>query len=212
MRNVKRAMLLVTGAAGLVLSAACASTTPTAAPTAAPTTATSATGSTGSTGSPAAATSSPATSTKGSGGTTRCHTGDLKVSDKGDEGGGSAGHHSEFLVFENTSGSACTLEGYPGVSFVTGDSGEQVGKAFNRAPADSPSITLKAGASAHATIEIASPQAVAPEDCKVKDVRGYRVYPPDETASIFVSHPQTACSAGDYAIGTVKALATGTTD
>nr|WP_305788852.1 DUF4232 domain-containing protein [Actinoplanes lichenis] len=149
----------------------------------------------------------------GSGGETAgCTASDLKITDEAAAGGGSAGHHSEYLIFENVTGKACSLEGYPGVSFVTGDSGKQVGKAFARAGGDTPLIMLTPGDRVHATIQIADPRNVDAGDCKPVEVRGYRIYPPDETAAVFVSKPQTACSAGDEAVGQVKPIAPRTSD
>src|SRR4051794_23758382 len=40
---------------------------------------------------------------------------------------GSAGHFHWPLVFTNTSGRACTLRGFPGVSSVTGPHGSRIG-------------------------------------------------------------------------------------
>ncbi|WP_306210353.1 DUF4232 domain-containing protein [Actinoplanes sp. RD1] len=215
MRDIKRTTMLTAGLLGLALSTAACTGTDSTTTSAAP--ATSA-GAATSSPTPATTTSRPAPEDdgddgSGSGGQTAgCKTADLKITDEGDEGGGSAGHHSEFLIFENITGKACSLEGYPGVSFVTGDNGEQVGKSFQRTPADSPLIMLTPGDRVHATIEIANPQAVDEKTCKPVQVRGYRIYPPDETAAAFVSKPQTACSAGDFAVGQVKPIAPTTSD
>lgn len=146
---------------------------------------------------------------KGSAGgeVSRCHTGELSVSDDPDVGGGAAGQHGESLVFENTAGHACSLKGYPGVSFVAGATGTQVGSAFTRIRAETPSITLAPGGRAYAAILLANPDNVPRTDCKPVPVRGYRVYPPDETAAVFVGRPQTACAAAGKAVGQVRPVA-----
>jgi hypothetical protein len=42
--------------------------------------------------------------------------------------------------------------------------------------------------------------------CDPVAVRGFRVYPPDETTSVFVSQPQTACSAKGKGVGGVAPI------
>ncbi|WP_084504059.1 DUF4232 domain-containing protein [Actinoplanes sp. N902-109] len=216
MRDVRRTMLLVTGTTGLLLAAAGCAGTASAPAASGGSGAAAATGS-----STAAASPGPSSRTGNPGGSDdggpggespRCHTGDLKITDRTAEGGGAAGHHSEYLLFENITGHACSLKGYPGVSFVTGDSGEQVGSAFTRTPADAPLIMLTPGDRVHATILIANPDNAGAADCKPVQTRGYRVYPPDETASAFVSHPGTACSAQGQAVGQVRPISPKQTD
>jgi len=192
----------------LVALAACSSpSSPTAAPTpttpsAAPPSTVPATTATG---------AAPATSAT-SAGTPRCHTADLKVTDTPDPAGGAAGHHGEFLIFTNSSGHKCTLYGYPGVSFVAGDQGKQVGDAFSRSGGTKKTITLAAGAAAHATILLVTTGVYDEADCKPTQVRGYRIYPPDETAAVFVSRPQTACSAKGAGVGQVHPITAGKSD
>jgi hypothetical protein len=156
--------------------------------------------------SPAASPGTEATSA----GTPRCHTADLKVSVTPDPAGGATSHHGEFLIFTNSSGHKCTLYGYPGVSFVAGDQGVQVGSAFTRSGDASKTVTLAAGAKAHATIVLVATAVFDEADCKPVQARGYRIYPPGETAAIFVSRPQTACSATDAGTGEVQPVTPGT--
>jgi hypothetical protein len=40
-------------------------------------------------------------------------------------------------------------------------------------------------------------------------IRGFRVYPPDETAAVFVSQPQQACSVAGHGVGRVQPIASG---
>ncbi|MCY1143744.1 DUF4232 domain-containing protein [Actinoplanes sp. Pm04-4] len=204
MRNASRPLLLTAAAVGLAIAAAACGSTATDPSSAGP--APSVTSTSAPSASPTSTTSAPDSGSSGDA-SPRCHTGDLKVSDKPDAGGGAAGHHGELLVFENTAGHACSLQGYPGVSFVTGDSGKQVGSAFTRSHADTASVTLPPGDRAYATILLADPGNVGEADCKPVHVRGYRVYPPDETAAVFVSKPQTACATSGKAVGQVQPIA-----
>jgi hypothetical protein len=152
---------------------------------------------------------SPTTAAAAVSGTPRCHTGDLKVADRLDPAGGATMHHGEFLVFTNSSGHPCTLTGYPGVSFVAGDAGTQIGDAFSRGGGAKKTLTLAAGGTAHAPILLVSPEAYDAADCKPVEVRGYRIYPPDETAAIFVNRPQKACSAKGKGVGQLQPITGG---
>jgi hypothetical protein len=144
--------------------------------------------------------------------TPRCHSGDLKVKDVPDPAGGAAGHHGEFLVFTNASDHRCTLYGYPGVSWVAGDNGTQVNAPFARTGGARKTLSLKPGASAHATLIVVNPDVYEKAACKPEKVRGYRVYPPDEKASIFVAAAQTVCSAKGKGLGQVRPITPGTSD
>jgi hypothetical protein len=156
---------------------------------------------------PASASASPGGTGGQSGGTPRCHTGDLKVSVAADPGGGAAGSTYESLVFRNSAGHACTLTGFPGVSYVAGDHGTQVNAPFARDPGQRrPTVRLLPGVSAHATLRIPNWQNYPPESCKPVSIRGFRVYPPDETASVFVSQPQKACSVTGIGVGAVRPI------
>jgi Protein of unknown function (DUF4232) len=211
--------LLLIGAPIMAVLAGCGShdgntaSAPTPAPTPAVTTSAALPGATTSIGSPTsplptAATTAAAPGSGGQGGgTPRCHTGDLKVSVAADEGGGAAGTSYESLVFKNASKHPCTLTGYPGVSFVAGAQGTQVNTGFTRDPTEShATVRLVAGKSAHATIRVPNWQNFPENLCKPVSVRGFRIYPPDETASIFVSQPQKACSVKGQGVGGVAPI------
>jgi hypothetical protein len=153
------------------------------------------------------ATASASAGGQGGGGTPRCHTGDLKIAVAADSGGAAAGSTYESLVFKNASGHACTLTGYPGVSYVAGDQGTQVNAPFAReAGLARPTVRLLPGASAHATIQIPDYLNYPADLCKPVSIRGFRVYPPDETASVFVSQPQKACSVKGNGVGGVRPI------
>jgi hypothetical protein len=159
----------------------------------------------------APATSGPAstgTATAGLGSSPeRCHTGDLSV--KTGTGGAAAGTYHTDLVFTDRSDRRCTLEGYPGVSWVTGDNGTQVNDPFERGSGVKKTITLSPGGQAHAVLVTHNALNYPADKCQPIDVRGYRVYPPDETAAIFVSAPGKQCSAKGTNPGQVRPITSG---
>jgi hypothetical protein len=150
--------------------------------------------------------SSPATSTPVQ--SARCHTGELKVTSQAGPGGGAAGSEYVWLVFTNVSGRTCTLYGYPGVSWVTGPSGQQVNDPTERAGATPARVVLAPGGVAHAQVRHANPEMYGP-DCHPVQVAGFRVYPPDETAAVFVPWASQACSAKGVNLGEVWPIAAG---
>lgn len=122
----------------------------------------------------------------------RCASGQLTVT-VGGGSGGAAGSIITAVNFVNKGAVTCTLDGHPGVSFVAGADGHQVGNAAKRVGA-SVKITLTRGAVAHATLRVVQAGAFDPATCHPTQARGFRVFPPDQTASAFVAHPQTACA------------------
>ena len=150
--------------------------------------------------------SSPATSTPVQ--SARCHTGELEVRSQAGPGGGAAGSEYVWLVFTNVSGRTCTLYGYPGVSWVTGPSGQQVNDPTQRAGATPARVALTPGGVAHAQVRHAKPELYGP-DCHAVQVAGFRVYPPDETAAVFVPWASQACSAKGVNVGQVWPIVPG---
>lgn len=101
---------------------------------------------------PTALTATATSSTKPAG-TDRCHTADLTVT-PGNRGG-TAGTSYLNLVFTNRSPHSCTLYGYPGVSWVTGDNGAQVNNGFTRNPDQKKvTITIKSHREAHTSVAL----------------------------------------------------------
>src|SRR6202011_1829081 len=68
--------------------------------------------------------------------------------------GGAAGSVGYDLVLRNTRTAACSLTGYPGVSYVSTSAGTTVGAPAARNPSSSgaPTVTLDPGRSARATL------------------------------------------------------------
>ncbi|MEH3032651.1 MAG: DUF4232 domain-containing protein [Aeromicrobium erythreum] len=136
--------------------------------------------------------------------TRTCSTPGLSVSVRPDPGGGHAGSTVDDVRLRNTSGSACLMTGWPGVSFVAGSHGRQVGSPAARQ--GTPRVVrLAPGDTATALLQVADPGDFSP--CTVHRVRGLRVYPPNQRDAVFVPLPSSACtqtSAGQLTVQPVR--------
>jgi hypothetical protein len=125
-----------------------------------------------------------------------CATSALKASVNTAKPGAAAGSIYYPLDLTNISGSTCTVFGYPGVSFVTGPSGTLIGRAATRNPVKpATTVTLAPGQVAHATLQVAQAGNYDPAQCKPVTAHWLRIFPPDQTAPLFVSFTTKACSA-----------------
>jgi hypothetical protein len=139
-----------------------------------------------------------------------CKAGDVKLSlGNGDTG---AGTTERPLIITNASGHDCTIQGFPGISYVGGADGHQIGKDAFRAGTKGNAVKLASGQAASAAIGFVQVANFDPGTCKPEDVKGLRVYLPQETASLFLSMDGTGCSStaipGDQL--TVKTVHAGT--
>jgi len=117
-----------------------------------------------------------------------------------------------FLVLTNKGSTACTVKGYPGVSFVGNGNGTQLGAAATREAAGITitTLTLAPGQSAHSQLSITVAGNYDPTTCKPKAADGLRVYPPDETHSLFIaSTTYTACQNASVVLILVRPLQAG---
>jgi hypothetical protein len=139
-------------------------------------------------------TSSPAASTKADPGAdpTDCKAASLKLTLKPADAG--AGHVYVNVVFTNKSSKTCTMQGFPGVSYVTGDNGKQVGAAAYREGTKGARVTLKPGGSAYAPVDEVNVHNFDPSACHPTSTRGLRIYPPHDTAAMFVAQSGTGCT------------------
>lgn len=139
-----------------------------------------------------------------------CRSSDLRLSlGRGDA---AAGTVYRPLEFTNISDHPCVLDGYPGVSYVGGADGHQVGAPANREGDKGAPITLGKGEVASAMTGFANVGNYDAVTCQPQPVRGLRVYPPQETASLYIDLPTTGCG-NDKIPGDqlkVKALQQGT--
>lgn len=109
-------------------------------------------------------------------------------------GDGAAGTVYRPLLIKNTSGKTCTIQGYPGISYVAGEDGHQVGKDAYRDGTKGEAITLTNGQSAVADIGFVQVRNFDSAVCQPTEIKGLRVYLPQETASNFVAAPGTGCA------------------
>jgi hypothetical protein len=208
MKNVLLAVPLL--AAG-VLAAGCAASSSSSAAAGSPTGGASTSASPASSGaasSGAASTggaSASASSPVAASGTPACTSADLKVSLGGGAGAGMSQNHIG-LQLRNVGASACTVYGYPGVSWVAGADGHQVGAAAERQADNSGSgertVTLAPGALASAPLDIVDAAVIPASQCKPVPVRGLRVYPPGNTAALFLPLPTPSGGYGECSLTT----------
>ncbi|ROS77860.1 uncharacterized protein DUF4232 [Curtobacterium sp. PhB130] len=164
---------------------------------------------------PSASATAPATSGSASGSgsgsgsatPTRCAAADLAGSLEAGSGG-AAGSTYVHLALRNTGSATCTLQGWPGVSFVGGGTGTQIGAAATEDQSGPhPTVTLAAGQTAVAQLRIVSAAAFDTATCQPQTPDGFRVYPPGSKQSLFVEDAgSTACKNPDAALLSVQAL------
>ncbi|WP_226357114.1 DUF4232 domain-containing protein [Pseudonocardia sp. ICBG601] len=129
------------------------------------------------------------------GGDERCHTSELAGSVAADPGGGAAGSSYVTLTLRNQSGRTCYVRGFPGVSYVGGDDGHQIGPAAAMQGGHGDPVRLAPGGTAGATLRVVNVRNFDEAACRPTAVRGLRVYPPGETDSLFVPMEGTGCAA-----------------
>jgi hypothetical protein len=98
------------------------------------------------------------------------------------------------LRFTNLDNQTCVLRGFPGVSYVAGDVGDQVGPAAEHDGVAGSPVTLAPGAVASAMLAMVQVRNYDEAACRPVPTRGLRVYPPGETASLYVPVDGTGCS------------------
>jgi Protein of unknown function (DUF4232) len=127
-----------------------------------------------------------------------CTAHSLKVTIR--ESGVAAGSTFYRLRYRNTTGAACTLYGWPGVSLAHAG-GAQIGQAASRDRSAVPSsVLLLPGHSAHSGLQVASAQNYPPAACHPVTARRLKVYPPGSLTPVLLRFRVAACS---------KALASG---
>ncbi|MCA1655980.1 MAG: DUF4232 domain-containing protein, partial [Pseudonocardiaceae bacterium] len=141
------------------------------------------------------------------GGSAECKVADLAVSLGG--GDAAAGTSHRALVFTNKGTRTCTIQGFPGVSYVAGEDGHQVGPAAYRVGKKGPAVTLKPGGTAFADLGFVQVRNYDAKACEPTEVRGLRIYPPHEYNSMYLPNPGTGCAAtppgNQLTVVTVKA-------
>ncbi|WP_242089855.1 DUF4232 domain-containing protein [Curtobacterium sp. DN_7.5] len=140
-------------------------------------------------------------------GSARCATSALAVGEEPGSGG-AAGSTVFHITLENTGSTTCTLQGWPGVSFVGGGTGKQIGAAatLDRS-APHPTVTLKPGQVAVAPLKVGQAGNYSTADCSPVTPDGFRVYPPGSKTSLFLKDSgHQACRAADAPLLSVQAF------
>ena len=188
------AALLCTGA----LAAACGSTSSNGS-AASPASAAATPAASAAPSTPAAAATTPAatpTAPASSPSVPTCSTADLSGTVNTSPGGAAAGSTYYPLNLTNTSKSSCYLFGYPGVSFVTGPSGSQIGQPASRNPAVAPrTVILPAGGTAHVTIQVVDALNYSKSQCQPVTAHWLKVFPPGQFTALYIKFTAMTCSA-----------------
>jgi hypothetical protein len=198
MRTIRTAGTAVVTVAIAGLASACSNASPS--PAGAP--------ATPSAGSSQASSQAPAQSSSAA----TCRTSGLRITVDDSQSDGAAGSTYYPIDFTNTSTSACTLNGYPGVSLVTAadESGTRIGAAAVRNPEFGPvAVRLEPGAEAHAWLQVGAAGNFPPSSCQPATAHGLRVYPPGETEAGYVPQDFPACSAGGAPLLTIMPVHSG---
>jgi hypothetical protein len=125
-----------------------------------------------------------------------CSTADLSGVVNTSQGGAAAGSTYYPLNLTNTSKASCFLFGYPGVSFVTGPSGSQIGQPASRNPAVAPrTVILTPGGTAHVTVQVVDALNYSKSDCKPVTAHWLKVFPPGQFTALYIKFTATTCSA-----------------
>ena len=206
---MKHALVVTTAATAALLLSGCGGSstqpqpatsppTPSASASSAPTATGTASG-TATESSPAAASSQAAQA-----GTAPCKADSLTATTDA-TGGGAAGSIYMQLILTNSGTEPCLLKGFAGVSLTAGADGEPIGAAATRD--DSGPVTdvlLSPGKAGTATLRYT--QAANYPDCTRTPAAGFRVYPPDDTDSLFVAQPLEACANTEINLLTIGAF------
>ena len=108
---------------------------------------------------------------------------------------GYAGGEYQTIVFTNTSGTTCTLFGYPGVSLVSAPPYKQIGLAAQRASTVPVKlITLATGAAANAVLQIVDALNFGSATCSPTQAAFLRIYPPNQTAPVYLADTSEICA------------------
>ncbi|WP_377020215.1 DUF4232 domain-containing protein [Arthrobacter sp. GCM10020060] len=120
-------------------------------------------------------------------------------------GGGAAGSVYMKLNLTNKGAEPCLLKGFPGVSLVADAAGAPIGAPAQRdESAGVVDVVLAPGQTGTAVLRYT--QAGNYMGCTLVDAAGYRVYPPEDTDSLFLPQPTKACSNADIVLLTIGAF------
>jgi len=141
----------------------------------------------------AASSNSPAgAAPSSSAGRTACATSALQI--KLGASDGYAGGVYQTIDFTNTSGSTCTLFGYPGVSLVTGPPYQQLGVPAKRTTTTRAKVVaLAPGATANAVLQIVDAMNFPSPSCQPTKAAALKVYPPNQFTAVYLPDTSYGC-------------------
>ncbi|KIS28834.1 hypothetical protein TV39_02880 [Arthrobacter sp. SPG23] len=96
-------------------------------------------------------------------------------------------------MLTNSGTEPCLLRGFPGVSLTADANGAPIGAPARQDGASPVADVLLAPGQAGAA-DMRYTQAGNYPECDPAQAAGYRIYPPEETASLFLAEPRTACN------------------
>lgn len=97
------------------------------------------------------------------------------------------------LTFTNTSTSTCTLDGYPGVSFLTAGHTALTAPA-TRTPASLHPVRLAPGQTASTQVKTPNVGNLPTTACHRATTAAFEVYPPNDTVPVFVPARISVCA------------------
>jgi hypothetical protein len=106
---------------------------------------------------------------------------------------GAAGSTIVSIVFKNLGKKACTIYGYPGVSFLDPNA-KQLGQPADRRGGEQAVVTLGSGDFANAQLRIPDPGNFDPADCNAATSASLKVYPPGETEFLQLNFAMSVCT------------------
>src|SRR2546423_6965603 len=109
-------------------------------------------------------------------------------------GPNAAGHVGLLVVFTNTGAAPCTMSGYPGVSFMTGPSGTQIGDPAQRVGTPRGPVILAPQGRSHANLLLNQVGNYSADGCKPVQAGRVRGDPPDEQTPLYASSARPGCS------------------
>jgi hypothetical protein len=158
---------------------------------------------------PAPAASPAAPANPGSVGPAGCLTSALRASLGTAQG--TAGSAYQVIILANVSGKTCALYGYPGVSFVSGVGGSQIGKDAARDRTTAPKVvTLAPGHSGSFALRVVDAAALPAASCDPVTANWLKIFPPENTAALYVGYTAHACASKTASILTIRAVTEGT--
>ncbi|MDQ0616978.1 hypothetical protein QFZ33_001002 [Arthrobacter globiformis] len=153
---------------------------------------------------PASPTSTSAAPQSTAAGAQLCKASGLKATTDA-TGGGAAGSVYMELILTNIGEASCHLKGFAGVSLTTGPNGQPIGAPAQRDTSVAvKDVLLAPGKSGTAVLRYT--QAGNYPDCTKTAAAGFRIYPPEDTASLFVPRPSDACSNASIELLSIEAF------